>query len=70
MEGPRPPKHTCGSATKPPSPGMYKTNFDGAIFEDSGEIGIGVVIQNSRGEVMTSLAKKILNPTSVEMVEL
>ena len=49
---------------------MYKTNFDGAIFEDSGEIGIGVIIQNSRGEVMTSLAKKILNPTSVEMVEL
>ena len=42
-----------------PSPRMYKTNFDRAMFEDSGKAGIGVIIRNSRGEVMASLAKKI-----------
>ena len=41
-----------------PSPGMYKTNFDCAMFEDSRKAGIGVIIRNSRGEVMASLAKK------------
>lgn len=35
---------------KPPSLGMYKTNFDGVV--------------------KASLAEKILNPSSVEMVEL
>ena len=44
-----------------PSPGMYKTNFDCAMFEDSGMAGIGVIIRNSRGEVMASLAKKKKN---------
>ena len=55
-----------------PSPGMYKTNFDCAMFEDSRKAGIGVIIRNSRGEVMASLAKKKkkINPSSVEIVEL
>ena len=55
-----------------PSPGMYKTNFDCAMFEDSRKAGIGVIIRNSRGEVMASLAKKKkkFNPSSVEIVEL
>lgn len=44
-----------------PLPGMYKTNFDGAVFEDSGEAKIGVIIRNSRGEIMASLAKKKKN---------
>lgn len=47
---------------KPPSPGMYKKNFDGAGFEDSGEVGIWVIIRNSRGEIVASQAEKILNP--------
>ncbi|KAL0005237.1 hypothetical protein SO802_012798 [Lithocarpus litseifolius] len=55
---------------KPPSTGMYKTNFDNAVFEESGEAGIGVIIRNSRGKVMASLAEKILKPSSVETVEL
>ena len=29
---------------KPPDPGTLKTNFDGAIFEDLGAAGIGVVV--------------------------
>lgn len=41
---------------------MYKKNFDGAGFEDSGEVGIWVIIRNSRGEIVASQAEKILNP--------
>ena len=54
----------------PPPPGMYKTNFDCAVFEDSGEAGIGVVIRNFAGEVMASLSEKIPLPATVEAVEM
>ena len=53
----------------PPPPGMYKTNFDCAVFEGSGEAGIRVVIRNSFGEVMASLFEKIPFPSMVEAVE-
>ena len=36
----------------------YKTNFDGAMFHDSGEVGLGVVIRNDEGEVMAALSGK------------
>lgn len=55
---------------KPPPDGIYKTNFDGTIFEETGEAGIGVVVWNFKGEVMASLSEKIMYPSSVEMVEL
>lgn len=37
----------------------YKTNFDGAVFEDFGEAGIGVVVQNYKAEVMASLSQTL-----------
>ena len=39
--------------------GSYKTNFDGAIFEEFNEAGIGVVIPNAKGEIMVALLEKI-----------
>ena len=48
----------------------YKTNFDGAMFHDSGEAGLGVVIRNHEGEVMASLSEKIPLPPSVTQLEL
>ena len=53
----------------PPPLGRDKTNFDGAVFEETREVGIGMVIRNSAGEVMTSLSKKISLPSSVEAME-
>ncbi|XP_075666608.1 uncharacterized protein LOC142636312 [Castanea sativa] len=37
----------------------YKTNFDGAVFEDFGEASIGVVVQNYKAEVMASLSQTL-----------
>ena len=46
-----------------------KINFDGAIFQESGEVGIGVVVWKSQGLVMAFMAKKIILPHSVANVE-
>ena len=49
---------------------MLKANYNRAVFEDSDEAGIGVVFQNSRGEVMAALSEKILLPPTGETLEL
>ena len=47
-----------------------KANFDGAVFADSGEAVVGVVIQNENGEVMAALSEKIALPSSVDVLEM
>ena len=54
----------------PPIGNKWKINFDGAMFNESGEAGIGVVVQNSVGEVKVTLAEKIRKPPTVEVLEL
>lgn len=41
-----------------------------AVFEETEEARIGVIIRNSRGEVMASLLEKIPYPSSIEVQEL
>lgn len=48
----------------------YKTNFDDAMFHDTGKAGLGVVIQNHEGEVMAALSEKIPMPPSITQLEL
>ncbi|KAK9987412.1 hypothetical protein SO802_032363 [Lithocarpus litseifolius] len=55
---------------KPLVADCFKTNFDGAVFADTGEASIGVVVRNSKGEVMASLLEKIPNPSSTVLLEL
>ena len=59
-------------ATKwsPPLGKGYKTNYDGAVFEESGEAGIGVVVRNGNGVVLAALSEKIPYPGTVELVEI
>ena len=38
---------------------IYMVNFDGTMFGESDEVGIGVVIWNFEGEVMAGLSEKI-----------
>ena len=44
-------------------------NYDGAIFQEQGKVGIGVVIRNLEGGVMASLSQQIPLPTIVAQVE-
>jgi len=55
---------------KPPSPEpTIKANYDGALFQYSGEVGVRVIIQNHLGLVLASMSKKMSLPSSVEAVE-
>uniref|UniRef100_A0A2N9GCE4 RNase H type-1 domain-containing protein n=1 Tax=Fagus sylvatica TaxID=28930 RepID=A0A2N9GCE4_FAGSY len=54
---------------KPPISGRYKVNFDGAIFAETNEAGLGAIIRNHWGEVMASLCQRIPYPHSVAAVE-
>ncbi|KAL0011115.1 hypothetical protein SO802_006223 [Lithocarpus litseifolius] len=54
----------------PPAYEVWKINFDGALFGESADAGVGVVVQNSRGEVRAALTEKIMKPHSVEVLEL
>ena len=53
--------------TSPPD--WVKINFDGAIFQEKDEAGLGAIIRNDHGLVMAALTQVIPLPTSVEMVE-
>ena len=54
---------------KPPASGMYKINFDGALFEEQACAGPRVVIRDSMGLIIGVLSQKIRHLGSVDMVE-
>jgi hypothetical protein len=47
----------------------YKVNYDGAVFKETNEAGIGVIVRDSRGLVMASLIQKVRFPHSVPSIE-
>lgn len=55
---------------QPPPVGSMKANFDGAMFGEEKEGGIGVVIRSNEGQVLAALSEKVLMPTSVEILEM
>uniref|UniRef100_A0A2N9GYK3 Reverse transcriptase domain-containing protein n=1 Tax=Fagus sylvatica TaxID=28930 RepID=A0A2N9GYK3_FAGSY len=54
---------------QPPSRHNFKINYDGAVFKETNEAGIGVVVRNKAGHVMASLVQKVRYPQSVENIE-
>uniref|UniRef100_A0A2N9GI95 Reverse transcriptase domain-containing protein n=1 Tax=Fagus sylvatica TaxID=28930 RepID=A0A2N9GI95_FAGSY len=54
---------------QPPAEGRYKVNYDGAIFRNTNEAGLGVIIRNARGAVMGSMCQRVPFPHSIEAVE-
>ena len=54
---------------RPPRVGMYKTNYDDAIFVESEEAGIRVIIRDVKGLVIAALAEKIPYMGSMEVLE-
>ena len=63
------PQHRNHVRWKPPDQGLYKINYDGAIFAQQARAGIGVVIRNEDGAVMASMAQQLPLPTTVAQVE-
>lgn len=49
--------------------GLYKANFDTALFDNSELARLGVVVQESLGNIMGASSKKIARPQSVEHAE-
>ncbi|GMY15487.1 hypothetical protein FCV25MIE_10726 [Fagus crenata] len=54
---------------QPPSKLRYKVNFNGAVFKETNEAGIGVIVRDSHGLVMASLTQKVRFPHSVPSIE-
>lgn len=53
----------------PPPVGLYKVNFDAALFDNSELARIGVVVRDSLGNIIGALSQKIARPQSVKHVE-
>ena len=66
---PKPPPVQTPIKWKPPPSDWVKINFDGAVFKEHAEAGLGSIIRNDCGLVMAALKQVIHLPTSVEMVE-
>ena len=62
-------QHRKHTRWKPPDRDYYKVNYDGAIFEQQGKVGLGIVIRNSNGEVMASMSQLVQLPITVSQVE-
>ena len=54
---------------KPPGAGLFKINFDGAVFADRSLTGLGIVIRDESGLIIAALSQKIPLPSLVELVE-
>ena len=58
-------KHEMHTKWEPPDLGVFKVNYDGALFTKTGRARLEVVIRNSEGVVMASLSQQIPQPTTV-----
>ena len=61
---------TSSTRWHPPIAGSVKINYDGAMFGESDNAGIGVVIRNHEGKVLAAFSEKIAKPPTVEILEL
>lgn len=70
-EKPQPMRTVTSKETKwrPLQPGSYKVNVDGAVFTKGKQVGIGVVIRDSMGDVIAALSQKLARPLGVVETE-
>ncbi|KAL0007827.1 hypothetical protein SO802_009329 [Lithocarpus litseifolius] len=47
----------------PPKPGEYKLNFNGAMFTEGEDTDLRIVVRNSAGQILASMAEKIKKTT-------
>ena len=63
------PQHRNHTRWKPPEQGVYKVNYDGAMFNQQNRAGLDVVIRNIEGAIMASMSQQIPLPTTVAQVK-
>jgi len=64
-----PPDMTRTAWWTPPNFAHYKINFDGAVFDELGAAGLGVVLRDSYGCAIGALSERIAMPISAATVE-
>ena len=69
-QGPVTRRRTSPVQWQPPLRNLVKANFDGAVFGEEQEDGIGVVIRNNEGQVLAALQEKVRMPTTMEILEI
>ena len=66
---PSPVSRSTWAGWSPPPEGVYKANFDAALFEHCNCAGLGVVVRDCTSAVIGALSQRILLPQSVEHAE-
>nr|XP_023920968.1 uncharacterized protein LOC112032440 [Quercus suber] len=54
---------------KPPPPGVFKVNVDGALFSKTKQAGVGVLVRDEEGNVIAALARKLECPLGALAME-
>lgn len=62
-------KRPIPTSWEPLSPGFYKINVDGAIAKHDRQSSVGVVIKDSKGQVVAALSKHLHALYPAELVE-
>ena len=57
------------AAWKPPLPGYYKVNVDGALFTKTKQAGVGVIAQDEGGAVVAAMSRKLEYPLGALAIE-
>ena len=58
-----------GAAWKPPPPGSFKVNVDGALFSKSKLSSVGVIVRDEEGNVIAAMSRKKNLPLRVLELE-
>lgn len=63
------PIHSEVTRWTPPQNSQLKVNYDGAVFNDLQQAGVGVVVRDAAGGVHGALSNRFILPLNVEDVE-
>lgn len=68
-KNPNPSPYIQKSRGTPPQNSQLKVNYDGAVFNDLQQAGVGVVVRDAAGGVHGALSNRFILPLNVEDVE-